>query len=72
MLYYTQYTTLVNTEQIRYFVQWKLDTGQQQFAQNTINRKFRVATEIGSIFFLFSTNYRAAEIVQIGDYLSSA
>jgi hypothetical protein len=39
--------------------------------QKSINRKLRVATEIGSTFFWFSTIYRAAEIVQ-NDYLSSA
>jgi hypothetical protein len=36
-----------------------------------INRKFRVATEIGSTFFWVLTSYRAAEKVQ-NDYLSSA
>jgi hypothetical protein len=36
-----------------------------------INRKLRVATEIGSTFFWFLTSNRAAEKVQ-NDYLSSA
>jgi hypothetical protein len=39
--------------------------------ESEINRKLRVATEIGSTFFRFLTSYRAAEIVQ-NDYLSSA
>jgi hypothetical protein len=36
-----------------------------------IYRKLRVATKIGSTFFLFLTSYRAAEKVQ-NDYLLSA
>jgi hypothetical protein len=36
-----------------------------------INRKLRVASEIGSTYFWFLTSYRAAEIVQ-NDNLSSA
>jgi hypothetical protein len=42
-----------------------------KWTKRKINRKFRVATEIGSTFFWFLTSYWAAEIVQ-NDYLSSA
>jgi hypothetical protein len=39
--------------------------------KNSIKRKLRVATEIGSTFFWFLTSYQAAEIEQ-NDYLSLA
>jgi hypothetical protein len=47
------------------------NVGLNLYGKNEINRKLRVATEIGSTFFWFLTSYRAAEIVQ-NDYLSSA
>jgi hypothetical protein len=49
----------------------ELDKLISYFIEEKANRKLRVATKIGSTFFLFLMSNRAAEIVQ-NDYLSSA